>query len=51
MSDSRRDGNRLPQSMKDLIVSLLDRAIGRARAAGMTVVIDRCPAIEYGRLF
>jgi predicted CoA-binding protein len=26
-------------------------AAGRARAAGMTVVIDRCPAIEYGRLF
>lgn len=23
----------------------------RARAAGMTVVMDRCPAIEYGRLF
>ncbi len=23
----------------------------RARKAGMTVVMDRCPAIEYGRLF
>jgi predicted CoA-binding protein len=23
----------------------------RARAAGMTVVMDRCPAIEYRRLF
>jgi len=23
----------------------------RARQAGMTVVMDRCPAIEYGRLF
>jgi predicted CoA-binding protein len=23
----------------------------RARAAGLTVVMDRCPAIEYGRLF
>jgi predicted CoA-binding protein len=26
-------------------------AAARARAAGMTVVMDRCPAIEYGRLF
>jgi predicted CoA-binding protein len=23
----------------------------RATKAGMTVVMDRCPAIEYGRLF
>jgi uncharacterized protein len=26
-------------------------AAARAREAGMTVVMDRCPAIEYGRLF
>ncbi|HZO81547.1 MAG TPA: CoA-binding protein [Candidatus Binataceae bacterium] len=26
-------------------------AAARARAAGMTVVMDRCPAIEYARLF
>jgi predicted CoA-binding protein len=26
-------------------------AAAHARAAGMTVVMDRCPAIEYGRLF
>ncbi len=26
-------------------------AAARARTAGMTVVMDRCPAIEYGRLF
>jgi predicted CoA-binding protein len=26
-------------------------AAAQARAAGMTVVMDRCPAIEYGRLF
>ncbi|MGH7913376.1 MAG: CoA-binding protein [Candidatus Binataceae bacterium] len=26
-------------------------AAARARAAGITVVMDRCPAIEYGRLF
>ena len=26
-------------------------AAARAHAAGMTVVMDRCPAIEYGRLF
>jgi predicted CoA-binding protein len=26
-------------------------AARRARVAGMTVVMDRCPAIEYGRLF
>lgn len=26
-------------------------AATRSRAAGMTVVMDRCPAIEYGRLF
>ncbi len=26
-------------------------AAARARGAGMTVVMDRCPAIEYARLF
>jgi predicted CoA-binding protein len=26
-------------------------AVARAQAAGMTVVMDRCPAIEYRRLF
>ncbi len=28
-----------------------DDAAGRARRAGLTVVMDRCPKIEYGRLF
>jgi predicted CoA-binding protein len=28
-----------------------DAAALRAQAAGMTVVMDRCPAIEYARLF
>lgn len=28
-----------------------DAATSRAEAAGMTVVVDRCPAIEYPRLF
>jgi len=28
-----------------------ERAAARAQAAGITVVMDRCPAIEYGRLF
>lgn len=26
-------------------------AAARAKASGMTVVMDRCPAIEYARLF
>jgi predicted CoA-binding protein len=28
-----------------------ERAAARAQAAGITVVMDRCPAIEYRRLF
>jgi predicted CoA-binding protein len=33
-------------------LGVVDLAQGeRARKAGMTVVMDRCPAIEYGRLF
>jgi predicted CoA-binding protein len=28
-----------------------EEAAARARTAGLTVVMDRCPVIEYGRLF
>jgi predicted CoA-binding protein len=28
-----------------------ERAAAKARDAGLTVVMDRCPAIEYRRLF
>ena len=28
-----------------------EQAAAKARAAGLTVVMDRCPAIEYRRLF
>jgi predicted CoA-binding protein len=28
-----------------------ERAAAKAQSAGLTVVMDRCPAIEYRRLF